>query len=200
MKTKTTKTAVALLLMCQSISAQHYDSNVDQYCRHINSHPSSCRIDQSWEGSIYGGLMMSSVSGEALGQSCSLGGLDIGASATYLWGRTCWPIFLEFNGYLDLKGATYISSEESDCEYTDYAVQLTLTPGIRINRFSIDCGPYIAYSAFSDVQDDQFLSPNVSGTEFGIRVGCALRFKRFYLSCTMIWGSRIRTSNSRRMI
>ncbi len=186
-------TAIALLLICQCLSAQSNNDKVSPYSYKVNRHPYSCYSDYEFGGSFYGGLMMSQTTGTIAGEHY-LGGLDIGVKLTNMWGYTCQPVKFELNAYVDIKAATYLStSDDSDGtftlgdtptlnkDYTDYAAQLTVTPGVRLGRFSIDCGPYIAYAAYTDNIDDIeefFAYPKVSGLDFGIRVGAAIHFEK----------------------
>lgn len=117
---------------------------------------------------------MSKVSSDIVNEN--LWGLDIGCKFTNLWGYTCSPVRAELNAAVDIKFATQFS-EENECAATDYALQLTVTPGIRINRFSVEVGPYIAYAALSDSREE-LLSPNVSGMDYGIRMGCTIHFEK----------------------
>lgn len=192
MKTKKNLTALALLLSSQGMWAQYslrgnapvqssYNKWVSQYASCISKHSSSCYSESAVEGAVYGGLMKSGISGNEVGENKNLFGLNAGLKYTYLTGRSCIPVQFELNGYVDFKFATFISSEDNDCEYTDYAAQIAVTPGIRISRFSIDCGPYIGYMGFQDSREEMFYSPNVSGLDYGLRMGCALHFEEFEL-------------------
>ena len=181
------------LISCHSMYAQSYDKNVEQYCYHVNNHPLSCGIYHEFSRAIYGGIMMSSTSG-TVAEKHNLGGLDIGMKLTNAWGYSCQNILLELNGYVDLKFATKLGgNDDSDgtftlgdtptekVNYTDFAAQITITPGIRINKWSIDCGPYIAYSGYKNDTEELFTDPDVSGMEFGIRVGTAIHFSKVQL-------------------
>lgn len=184
-------TAVAMLFVCQGVSAQSNNNTPSPYSYRVSRHPSHCSTDYEFGGSLYGGLMMSQTSGSIAGDHY-LGGLDIGVKLTNMWGYTCQPVKFELNAYVDIKAATYLNtSDDSDGsftlgdtptvneDYTDYAAQLTISPGVRLGRFSIDCGPYIAYAAYTD--GDFFGSPNVSGLDYGIRMGAAVHFEKIQI-------------------
>lgn len=182
-----------MLFVCQGVSAQSSKSTPSPYSFQVNRHPSHCSMDYEFGGSFYGGLMMSQTSGSIAGDHY-IGGLDIGVKLTNMWGYSCQPVKFELNAYVDIKAATYLStSDDSDGtftlgdtpsenkDYSDYAAQLTVAPGVRLGRFSIDCGPYIAYAAYTDnIQDfeDFFGCPKVSGLDYGIRMGAAIHFEK----------------------
>lgn len=172
-----------MLFICQSVFAQfNLRSTSSPYSICVNRHPSKCSMDYEFGGSFYGGLMMSQTSGSIAGEHY-LGGLDIGVKLTNMWGYTCQPVKFELNAYVDIKAATYISTSNnsSTYDYTDYAAQLTITPGVRLGRFSMDCGPYFAYAACTDnIEDvtDFFSYPKVSGFDFGLRMGAAVHFEK----------------------
>lgn len=193
MKYKRLSKLIALLFISQGMYAQSYNNDVGQYCHRVNNHPLRCNMDYEFGGAVYGGLVWSSTSGSVAGKH-DLGGLDIGAKFTNSWGYTCKNIQVELNAYVDLKYATRISTKDDtdgisilgdtpseNKDYTDYAAQLTIAPGIRINKWSFDCGPYVAYSAYGSNVEEIFSSPDVSGMEFGIRVGTALHFTKTQL-------------------
>lgn len=186
-------TLIALLVMCQYLSAQSYNNDVSQYCERIGSHPSHCHGICELGGSFYGGLMMSSTNGIVAGNN-NLAGLDLGCKLTNTWGYTCAPLSFELNAYLDLKFATYISTSDDEEDFvlsdsptepsksnTDYAVQLTVAPAIRYSNVSIDCGPYIAYSAYNNDTEECFTDPAVSGLDYGIRMGLSYHFSKVQL-------------------
>ncbi len=173
--------------------AQSYSREVEQYCYRTNNHPLRCHFDSEFDGCVFGGLMWSSTSGSVAGNHNLLGG-DIGVKLTNTLGYTCQNVNFECNAYVDLKCATYLSTSDDsngtftlgdtpteDKQYSDYAAQLTITPGIRINKWSMDCGPYIAYSAYKNDLEDLFSDPDVSGMEYGIRVGTAIHFSKTQL-------------------
>lgn len=198
MKIRLLIATVTMLFVCQDVSAQSGNSMPSPYSFQVSRHPSHCSTDYEFGGSFYGGLMMSQTSGSIAGDHY-LGGLDIGIKLTNMWGYTCQPVKFELNAYVDIKAATYLStSDDSDGsftlgdtptvneDYTDYAAQLSITPGIKWGRFSIDCGPYIAYAAYTDDIDleefgEIFSSAKVSGFDFGIRMGAAVHFEKIQI-------------------
>ena len=169
-------------------SRAYYDSDVNQYCDRVNSHPSSCWGESSIQCSVYGGLMMSLINDDKYFGNKSLVGLDAGFKCSFLSGRSCTTTQFELNGYIDARIAKYYSREDGDSfRDTGYAIQFSIAPGIRFNRFSIDCGPYVGYAGYEpwvveEVHfEDKNPSPNVSGFDYGFRVGCALHFERIEL-------------------
>lgn len=178
--------SIVVAFLCQGVYAQLYDKNVSQYCYHINNHPFNCKLIYELGGSLYGGLMMSSTSGTIAGKH-NLGGLDLGVKLTNKWGYSCQPIKYELNTYLDIKFASYVFTsfgDDSSIQYTDYAAQVTIAPGVRYRNVSLACGPYMAYSAFTDDLDDpDYIIPDpiVSGVEFGLRIGIAFHFEKIQL-------------------
>lgn len=173
--------AIILQNVCPSLSAQtnNYDNDVEQYCSRISSHPLHCNIDYKFGGFLYGGLMMSSTSGDVSGKN-TLGGVDLGLKLTNTWGYTCKPVQFILNAYLDVKYATYLSTsdESNHTNDVDYAAQVTIAPGFRYGRISVDCGPYIAYSAYKDDFEECFTDPDVAGMELGLRMGLSVHFEK----------------------
>ena len=170
-------TFIAFLCTTHSTYAQFYDGGAEQYSYRINKHPFHCSVNYELNTAVYGGLMWSSTNGAVAGKH-NLGGFDIGAKLTNAWGYTCQHVKLELNAYVDLKWASYLhGSDDSEDSHTDCAAQFTLTPGIRIKKWSLDCGPYIAYSAYKNDTEELFTDPTVSGVEYGIRLGTSLHFR-----------------------
>lgn len=119
---------------------------------------------------------MSNTSGSVAGNN-NLWGLDFGIKLSNGWQNTCSSTQLQLNGYVEGK----IAIANSDNSYGDvpsmYALQLTVAPGIRTGNFSIDCGPYLAYSAFSVLDEEDIssiLEAEASGIDFGLRLGFAV--------------------------
>lgn len=185
--------AMALLFINQNLFAQYYDDSVEQYCYRVGNHPLQCHSFSEFGGSVYFGIMMSSVSGDVVNKNYNLGGIDLGLSLTNRWGRTCWPVQFELSAYLDIKFATYVStSDDEDGSYTlddisndptptNYAAQLAITPGIRINKWSIGGGPYIGYCGYKNDYEELFSDPDYSGMDYGLRVRTAIHFSKVEL-------------------
>lgn len=173
---------MTLLVVSQNLFAQKYNKEVEQYCYLIGNHPSQCVRDGGFNGSVYFGLMMSSMSGDAVVEHSNLGGIDIGVRLTNTWGHSCRPVSFDLNAYFDLKLATYMSfsdEDEEDQMYpTNYAAQLAITPGVRFSLWSFDwrfdCGPYIGYYGFKNDYKRYFSDPDASGLDYGLRFGTAV--------------------------
>ena len=184
MKTKRIIAALALFLSIQSIWAQQYSERVynrwvSQYSNHISGH----YWYSGWDGAVYGGLMWSSINGDQVEEKQDLFGIDAGLKYTYIIERSNSPVKFEVNCYLDLNLTGFTSSdseydEEDEYGYSDCAAQIAITPGIRIGFFSIDCGPYIGYMGFYEDEEKKF---TVSGLDYGLRMGCAVHFKKYEL-------------------
>lgn len=186
--------AMALLFVNQNLFAQNYNKEVEQYCYGVGNHPLRCHSFSEFGGSVYFGLMMSSVSGEVTNKNYNLGGIDLGLRLTNTWGLTCQPVQFELSAYLDVRCATYvsISDDDEDGSYTldelpneptptNYAAQLAITPGIKIGKWSIGCGPYIGYCGYKNDYEEIFNDPDVSGLDYGLRIRTAIHFTKVEL-------------------
>ena len=188
MKLRNLLAVLALIFVCQGTFAQaYYDSNVNQYCYRANSHRTRCWKESETEGSVYGGLLLSRINGNEVNElNKNLFGFDVGVKFSYLFGRSCFPLSLlfELNGYIDLR---YALKGGTDTDNDDSAAQIAFTPGIRINFFSVDLGPYIGYARYTKYyfEDGRFSESEsesvVSGLDYGLRAGISFHFNKIEL-------------------
>lgn len=167
--------SMAMLFMSQSLFAQYYDKDAEQFCTKVNGHPYKCRSVSHLSCAAYGGLMMTSVSGNAVNdEEGTLGGLDLGIRLSNTWGQSCCPVCFTLNAYLDLKYATYLSSDlDYDENPTNSSAQLSITPGIGLGRWSIECGPFIGYNDYNDFYGgewDGYWETDTHGFDYGLRL------------------------------
>lgn len=164
------------------------NKSVFQYSHKTNRHPLRCSKEHSVGASVYFAPVLTMTSGQVAGDN-TLGGLDLGVKITSL-NTTCWDVQWEFNTYIDVRAATFISTGEGEDmnEWpTTYSAQLTLAPGIRFGRVALDLGPYLAYSAYKLENEESinsfqdFFSADVSGLEAGLRAGITFHLRKVQL-------------------
>ena len=162
-----------------SASSQYnstYNKEVGQYCTTITHHPYQCYRYHVLAPTIYGGIMMTMTSGNYVGENTMVG-LDIGFKLPISWGVSCSKFAAILTPYLD--GKIAMKPQKPGHVPMTYGGQLTVAPGLQYGRISVNAGPYVAYSAFTEFNNSDIgsLKPEISGWDFGVRFAVSFLIK-----------------------